>query len=163
MRPYLITFACLCSALAFVTAVPVPASNQELDVLQIPLSNGKELDVLTLGSRDQEQLIAERNKRTIGLLRDLFPDITKQLDQEINRFVNNILKQLGPIVLGTVLNPLNDHPRLPLNEADVDDELDVNANNGTLSNEFTVYEPDGDFERSQEKREDKSGKEKTEK
>ncbi|KNC32523.1 hypothetical protein FF38_03090 [Lucilia cuprina] len=42
MRPYLITFACLCSALAFVTAVPVPASNQELDVLQIPLSNGKD-------------------------------------------------------------------------------------------------------------------------
>lgn len=37
----------------------------------------QELDVLTLGSNDQEQLIAERNKRTIGLLRELFPDLTK--------------------------------------------------------------------------------------
>lgn len=37
----------------------------------------QELDVLTLGAREQEQLIAERNKRTIGLLRELFPDITK--------------------------------------------------------------------------------------
>lgn len=37
----------------------------------------QEIDVLTLGAKDQEQLIADRNKRTIGLLRELFPDITK--------------------------------------------------------------------------------------
>ncbi|XP_065365200.1 keratin, type I cytoskeletal 10 isoform X2 [Calliphora vicina] len=94
MRPYLITFACICSALAFVSAVPVPASNQELDVLQIPLSNGKELDVLTLGSRAEEQLIAERNKRTIGLLRDLFPDITKNGATDTQIDLSAINKQL---------------------------------------------------------------------
>lgn len=37
----------------------------------------QEIDVLTLGAKDQDQLIADRNKRTIGLLRELFPDITK--------------------------------------------------------------------------------------
>ncbi|KAM7347671.1 uncharacterized protein ACRADG_007191 [Cochliomyia hominivorax] len=94
MRPYLITFACLCSALAFVNAVPVPASNQELDVLQIPLSNGKELDVLTLGSQEQKDIIAERNKRTIGLLRELFPDITKNGATDTQIDLSAINKQL---------------------------------------------------------------------
>ncbi|XP_055909613.1 uncharacterized protein LOC129944291 [Eupeodes corollae] len=75
MRQHTVLFACLCSTIAIVSAVPLPASNQELDVLQIPLSNGKELDVLTLGTAEE---LAERNKRTVGLLRDLFPDITKQ-------------------------------------------------------------------------------------
>ncbi|XP_061387326.1 uncharacterized protein LOC133322336 isoform X2 [Musca vetustissima] len=94
MRPHLLSLACVCSVLAFVTAVPLPASNQELDVLQIPLSNGKELDVLTLGANDQEQLIAERNKRTIGLLRELFPDLTKNGATDTQIDLSAINKQL---------------------------------------------------------------------
>ncbi|XP_073831959.1 uncharacterized protein isoform X2 [Musca autumnalis] len=94
MRPHLLTLACVCSVFAFVSAVPLPASNQELDVLQIPLSNGKELDVLTLGANDQEQLIAERNKRTIGLLRELFPDLTKNGATDTQIDLSAINKQL---------------------------------------------------------------------
>lgn len=51
-------------------------------------------------------------------------------------------------MLGTALNPANDHPRFPLNEADVDDDLDINARNSTAPKEFTVFEPDEDFESS---------------
>ncbi|XP_070144430.1 uncharacterized protein [Drosophila kikkawai] len=86
----------LCSAVCLISAVPLPqpAGNQELDVLQIPLANGKEIDVLTLGAKDQEQLIADRNKRTIGLLRELFPDITKNGASDTQIDLSAINKQL---------------------------------------------------------------------
>ncbi|XP_017872396.1 PREDICTED: lisH domain-containing protein C1711.05 isoform X4 [Drosophila arizonae] len=94
-----------CSAVCLISAspLPLPAGNQELDVLQIPLANGKEIDVLTLGAKDQDQLIADRNKRTIGLLRELFPDITKQIDEQANRIISKLLRALGPTVLRTAI------------------------------------------------------------
>ncbi|XP_064555205.1 keratin, type II cytoskeletal 1 isoform X1 [Drosophila montana] len=86
----------LCSTLCVISASPLPhpAGNQELDVLQIPLTNGKEIDVLTLGAKDQDQLIADRNKRTIGLLRELFPDITKNGATDTKIDLSAINKQL---------------------------------------------------------------------
>ncbi|XP_068158716.1 uncharacterized protein [Drosophila tropicalis] len=88
----------LCSAICLISAIPLPqpqpAGNQELDVLQIPLANGKEIDVLSLGAKDQEQLIADRNKRTIGLLRELFPDITKNGATDTQIDLSAINKQL---------------------------------------------------------------------
>ncbi|XP_017852712.1 uncharacterized protein LOC108606786 isoform X4 [Drosophila busckii] len=83
----------VCSSFCLISAIPLPG-NQELDVLQIPLTNGQEIDVLTLGSKDQEQLIAERNKRTIGLLRELFPDITKNGATDTQIDLSAINKQL---------------------------------------------------------------------
>ncbi|KAI9590185.1 hypothetical protein GQX74_008353 [Glossina fuscipes] len=53
-----------------------------------------EIDVLTLGSKEQEALIAERNKRTIGLLRELFPDITKDVATDTQIDLSAINKQL---------------------------------------------------------------------
>ncbi|XP_034658521.1 uncharacterized protein LOC117895138 isoform X7 [Drosophila subobscura] len=150
----------LCSAVCLISAVPVPqpqpAGNQELDVLQIPLANGKEIDVLTLGANDQEQLIADRNKRTIGLLRELFPDITKEINMQINRLVNNVLSRVGPIVLGTALNPLFDgqHSQRPSGEdededADVDGPKDQRPSSDkdyeSLPEELTQFEPDREF------------------
>ncbi|XP_034477594.1 uncharacterized protein LOC117784083 isoform X2 [Drosophila innubila] len=85
---------CITVSLISASPLPQPASNQELDVLQIPLPNGKEIDVLTLGSQDQEQLIADRNKRTIGLLRELFPDITKNGATNTKIDLSAINKQL---------------------------------------------------------------------
>lgn len=52
---------------------------------------------------------------------------------------------MGPTVFGTALNPINDHPRYPLREEDVDDDLDINGNNSTIPMELTVYEPDEEF------------------
>ncbi|XP_016988579.1 uncharacterized protein LOC108051116 isoform X4 [Drosophila rhopaloa] len=95
----------LCSAVCLISAVPLPqpAGNQELDVLQIPLANGKEIDVLTLGAKDQETLIADRNKRTIGLLRELFPDITKEIDSIVNRIIAQVIRVAGPGLLNSIL------------------------------------------------------------
>ncbi|XP_037937633.1 uncharacterized protein LOC119671169 isoform X2 [Teleopsis dalmanni] len=94
MKQHIFALACLCSAAVLISAVPLPANNKELDVLQIPLANGKELDVLTLGAKDQEQIIADRNKRTIGLLRELFPDITKNIATDTQIDISAINKQL---------------------------------------------------------------------
>ncbi|XP_073831958.1 uncharacterized protein isoform X1 [Musca autumnalis] len=132
MRPHLLTLACVCSVFAFVSAVPLPASNQELDVLQIPLSNGKELDVLTLGANDQEQLIAERNKRTIGLLRELFPDLTKTIDDIVNRIIAQVIRVAGPDVLRAVLGNRSSTPRTNIDadfDDDDEDEEDVGSSN----------------------------------
>ncbi|XP_016954575.1 uncharacterized protein LOC108027577 isoform X3 [Drosophila biarmipes] len=93
---HLLAILVLGSAACLISAVPLPqpAGSQELDVLQIPLANGKEIDVLTLGAKDQETLIADRNKRTIGLLRELFPDITKNGATDTQIDLSAINKQL---------------------------------------------------------------------
>ncbi|XP_016937200.3 uncharacterized protein [Drosophila suzukii] len=97
-RQHFLAILVLGSAACLISAVPLPqpqpAGNQELDVLQIPLANGKEIDVLTLGAKDQETLIADRNKRTIGLLRELFPDITKNGATDTQIDLSAINKQL---------------------------------------------------------------------
>ncbi|XP_034113528.1 uncharacterized protein LOC133847748 isoform X6 [Drosophila sulfurigaster albostrigata] len=142
-----------CSAVCLINASPLPqpAGNQELDMLQIPLANGKEIDVLTIGTKDQEQLIADRNKRTIGLLRELFPDITKEINEQINRLANNILQRVGPVVLGTVLNPQLERtsPRKPSTQDDDNDNdvaLPINMDYEMLPEELTKFEPDKDFD-----------------
>ncbi|XP_034477618.1 uncharacterized protein LOC117784083 isoform X5 [Drosophila innubila] len=138
---------CITVSLISASPLPQPASNQELDVLQIPLPNGKEIDVLTLGSQDQEQLIADRNKRTIGLLRELFPDITKEINMQINRLVNNILQRVGPVILGTVLNPELSSPRKPIVDADDNDiALPLDKDYESLPEELTNFNPDKDFD-----------------
>ncbi|XP_054087847.1 uncharacterized protein LOC105213921 isoform X1 [Zeugodacus cucurbitae] len=120
--------ACLCSAaVVLVSAVPLPAGNQELDVLQIPLSDGKEIDVLTLGAKDQEQIIAERNKRTIGLLRELFPDITKQIDDIVNRIIGQVIRVAGPSLLPALLG--NNRPTTERSDFDADFEDDDDTSN----------------------------------
>ncbi|KAM8718729.1 hypothetical protein ACLKA7_001443 [Drosophila subpalustris] len=95
---------CITAYIINASPLPQPADNQELDVLHIPLTNGKEIDVLTLGSKDQEQLIADRNKRTIGLLRELFPDITKEIDSIVNRIIAQVIRVAGPGLLNSILS-----------------------------------------------------------
>ncbi|XP_030379478.1 uncharacterized protein LOC115627793 isoform X5 [Scaptodrosophila lebanonensis] len=152
----------LCSLICMINAVPLPAGNQELDVLQIPLANGKEIDVLTLGAKDQEQLIADRNKRTIGLLRELFPDITKQIDEQANRIISKLLRTLGPTVLRTAIQGNTANSARTTFDADFDDDDDDNktdsgssgsgssssdSDSGTrVSIELPTFEPDDDNE-----------------
>ncbi|XP_043658930.1 uncharacterized protein LOC122623698 isoform X6 [Drosophila teissieri] len=157
-RQHILALLILGSAACLISAVPLPAnSNSELDVLQIPLANGKEIDVLTLGAKDQETLIADRNKRTIGLLRELFPDITKEINVQINRLVNNVLQRVGPVVLGTILNPAFDrgiNPRQPAKDNDDDDDAgdDMVADSkdyDQLPEDLTDFQPDGQFAQEQ--------------
>ncbi|XP_039498006.1 uncharacterized protein LOC120455672 isoform X4 [Drosophila santomea] len=107
-RQHILALLILGSAVCLISAVPLPLpqpanGNSELDVLQIPLANGREIDVLTLGAKDQETLIADRNKRTIGLLRELFPDITKEIDSIVNRIIAQVIRVAGPGLLNTIL------------------------------------------------------------
>uniref|UniRef100_A0A1A9X0C2 Uncharacterized protein n=1 Tax=Glossina brevipalpis TaxID=37001 RepID=A0A1A9X0C2_9MUSC len=133
MTPFVLAIVWMCNVLTFVNAVPLPAveHNRELDMLQIPVSNGKEIDVLTLGSKEQEVLIAERNKRTIGLLRELFPDITKQIDSIVNRIIAQVIRVAGPDLLRSVLSnrPSSQRPNLAADFDDDDDDSDDNNNN----------------------------------
>ncbi|XP_039498008.1 uncharacterized protein LOC120455672 isoform X6 [Drosophila santomea] len=162
-RQHILALLILGSAVCLISAVPLPLpqpanGNSELDVLQIPLANGREIDVLTLGAKDQETLIADRNKRTIGLLRELFPDITKEINVQINRLVNNVLQRVGPVVLGTILNPAFDrglNPRQPAKEDD--DGIDSDGNDmeagskdyDQLPEDLTNFQPDGQFAQEQ--------------
>jgi len=134
MRHHILVFTCLCSAaVVFVAAIPLPANDRELDVLQIPLDNGKEIDVLTLGTKDQEQMIAERNKRTVGLLRELFPDITKQIDDQVNMIVAKILRTLGPTVLRTAIQGNTANQARSSFDADFDDDDDSSSSSSGSS------------------------------
>ncbi|XP_062537474.1 dentin sialophosphoprotein isoform X2 [Armigeres subalbatus] len=98
-----------CSALA-VMAIPVPEPNPDpapapapepktdIELMKIPLEGDQELDVITLVSSD-DQKINERNKRTIGILRELFPTISQILDQKIQMITSYLFRTLGPILL----------------------------------------------------------------
>lgn len=76
-------------------AVPLP--KESIDLVQIPLKNDKELDVLTLAEGDGT--INERNKRTIGILRELFPQLSKIIEQKLQMIIQFFVRTLGPILL----------------------------------------------------------------
>ncbi|XP_017094760.2 uncharacterized protein [Drosophila bipectinata] len=155
----LVLASVMCLVTISAVPLPSPAGNQELDVLQIPLSNGKEIDVLTLGAKDQEQMIADRNKRTIGLLRELFPDITKQIDEQANRIISKLLRTLGPTVLRTAIQGNSANAARTSFDADFDDDDSSSSSSSGSSTstssdssgtrvtiELPTFEPDDDNE-----------------
>uniref|UniRef100_A0A336MDK5 CSON013443 protein n=1 Tax=Culicoides sonorensis TaxID=179676 RepID=A0A336MDK5_CULSO len=79
------------------TAIPVPEEKpKSIELLKIPLKGDKELDILTLGD---EGTLKERNKRTIGVLRELFPELSKIIEQKIQGIVSVLFRTIGPILL----------------------------------------------------------------
>ncbi|XP_039432744.1 dentin sialophosphoprotein isoform X2 [Culex pipiens pallens] len=104
MKNLLLVTAVICSALVAVRANPVPEARPDpepktdIELMKIPLEGDKELDVITLvDSGDQK--INERNKRTIGILRELFPTISQILDQKIQMITSYLFRTIGPILL----------------------------------------------------------------
>nr|ADR66776.1 RE29457p [Drosophila melanogaster] len=167
-RQHIMALLILGSAACHISAVPLPQpanGNSELDVLQIPLANGKEIDVLTLGAKDQESLIADRNKRTIGLLRELFPDITMQIDEQANRIISKLLRTLGPTVLCTAIQGNTANAARTGFDADFDDDDDESSKSSSSTStstsggdsgtrvtiELPTFEPDDDNEIDAEK------------
>ncbi|XP_014206568.1 uncharacterized protein LOC106638052 isoform X2 [Copidosoma floridanum] len=83
-----ILVACLCIASA----------------VSLPFNNG-------LQSQALDQLMVDetvndptfRSKRTIGILRQLFPDITKMIEDKVNAIVGEIIKIFGPVVFQSIL------------------------------------------------------------
>ncbi|XP_039498007.1 zinc finger CCHC domain-containing protein 10 isoform X5 [Drosophila santomea] len=148
-RQHILALLILGSAVCLISAVPLPLpqpanGNSELDVLQIPLANGREIDVLTLGAKDQETLIADRNKRTIGLLRELFPDITKQIDEQANRIISKLLRTLGPTVLRTAIQGNTANAARTSFDADFDDDDDESSKSSSSSSSSSTTTSSGD-------------------
>ncbi|XP_055632478.1 uncharacterized protein LOC129772960 isoform X2 [Toxorhynchites rutilus septentrionalis] len=104
MKSLLVVTAVICSVLVATLANPVPEAKPDpdpktdMELMRIPLDEDKELDVITLVSSD-DQKINERNKRTIGILRELFPTISQILDQKIQMITSYLFRTLGPIIL----------------------------------------------------------------
>ncbi|XP_052900453.1 uncharacterized protein LOC128306863 [Anopheles moucheti] len=107
---FLLATAVICSALALTLGVPVPSANPDpapepaaqpktdIELMKIPLDGDKELDVITLVN-SEDQKINERNKRTIGILRELFPTLSQILDQKIQMITSYLFRTIGPILL----------------------------------------------------------------
>jgi hypothetical protein len=91
---------------AVVYGNPIP-DGKSIDMLRIPLNNDKELDVLTLANEDGQ--LIERNKRTIGMLRQLFPTLSQvaandddtmdanAINEELTRVVREISEQTNTL------------------------------------------------------------------
>ncbi|CRK91111.1 CLUMA_CG004799, isoform A [Clunio marinus] len=78
-------------------SLPVAQPEESIDLINIPLSDNKELDVLTLAETDGT--INERNKRTIGILRELFPELSKMMERKLQMIIQFAIRTFGPILL----------------------------------------------------------------
>ncbi|XP_055297967.1 uncharacterized protein DDB_G0271670 isoform X1 [Sitodiplosis mosellana] len=115
------------SALCVLLAVAVPLPEQDVQLVQIPLEGNKELDILSLPENSQGEL-TERNKRTIGVLRQLFPELSKKTEQVIEETVQLILpiilRNVGPLLLRGGLGGLSGGGGAATNNDDDDDDFD---------------------------------------
>lgn len=71
---------------------------------------------------------------------------------QINRIVNNVLQRVGPVVLGTVLNPAFDrglNPRQPARDDKDDDDGDDKEKGSkdydSPDEDLTHFQPDSEF------------------
>ncbi|XP_028174528.1 uncharacterized protein LOC114363102 isoform X1 [Ostrinia furnacalis] len=110
----------LCAALAAVGAAPAPepAANPEpapnpepqpnpddrpeiIEIIAPAASAQETLATLNLGAPGSE--LSERNKRTIGILRQLFPTLTQIIEQKVQQITSQVLQTFGPVVLRAFL------------------------------------------------------------
>ncbi|KAJ6640285.1 hypothetical protein Bhyg_13035 [Pseudolycoriella hygida] len=161
----LIFLAC---ALCAVQAVPLPAEQpNELEILQIPLQGNKELDIVSLA--DDDGKINDRNKRTIGILRELFPELSKIVEQKIQMLIPIVLRTVGPIFLRSGLGGLggagnNKAPSFDDDDEDDDDNEDdkvskdentiSGANGRKVSISLPTFPPDDDDDDDDENEEE---------
>ncbi|XP_059058758.1 uncharacterized protein LOC131852137 isoform X1 [Achroia grisella] len=82
---------------------PSPADDRpEIIEIIAPAASAQEtLSTLNLGAPGSD--LSERNKRTIGILRQLFPTLTQIIEQKVQQITSVVLQTFGPIVLRTFL------------------------------------------------------------
>lgn len=68
---------------------------------------------------------------------------------QINRLANNILQRVGPVVLGTVLNPAFAGGAARKTSADNDTVLPIDNDYESLPEELTNFKPEEDFDSHQ--------------
>ncbi|XP_055713216.1 dentin matrix acidic phosphoprotein 1 isoform X2 [Phlebotomus papatasi] len=135
----------LVSVLVVVAALPVPSEEQpktSLDLLQIPLQNGKELDILSLA--DENGKLSERNKRTIDILRQLFPTISQIIEQKIQMILPILIRTVGPILLRGGLGGSSGGGGQTSNDDDDDIDSNGGSNDRKVSVSLPVFEPGSD-------------------
>ncbi|KYN23494.1 hypothetical protein ALC57_04078 [Trachymyrmex cornetzi] len=81
--------AVLC--LALVSSHPLPEDGLRSEAL----------DRLVMAEADSEAAL--RSKRTIGILRQLFPDISQRIESKVNSIIGEIIRVLGPVILRNIL------------------------------------------------------------
>ncbi|KYM97042.1 hypothetical protein ALC62_12307 [Cyphomyrmex costatus] len=90
MRLTILTLmAALC--LALVSSHPLPEDGLRSEAL----------DRLVMAEADSEAAL--RSKRTIGILRQLFPDISQRIESKVNSIIGEVIRVLGPVVLRNIL------------------------------------------------------------
>ncbi|CAO1397431.1 unnamed protein product [Diamesa serratosioi] len=141
------TLIALATIFCMVAAIPVPEAEQSISLVNIPLTGGKELDVITLA--DQDGSINERNKRTIGILRELFPQLSQLVEQKVNMIASFFIRTIGPILLrgglGGAGGTTNTQSRTkPTDDDDFDDfpSSEETGTKGSVKISLPTFAPD---------------------
>ncbi|XP_045454572.1 uncharacterized protein LOC123663981 [Melitaea cinxia] len=125
---------------------PAPADDNRPEIIEIiaPAASAHEtLATLNLGAPGSE--LSERNKRTIGILRQLFPTLTQIIEQKVQQITSMVLKIFGPIVLRAFLG--NSGGATKTNggggtiELEDDDDDDDDDDDKVVSSTSTTAEP----------------------
>ncbi|KOC71298.1 hypothetical protein WH47_00055 [Habropoda laboriosa] len=100
---------------------------------------------------------ALRSKRTIGILRELFPEVSQMVEQKVNMIVAEVIRALGPTVLRNALGNTQQRSGGSSSDgstataaspfADYDDEFNSTSDNGSkVSISLPTFPPDDDDE-----------------
>ncbi|CAF4840408.1 unnamed protein product [Pieris macdunnoughi] len=87
---------------------PDPALDSQPEIIEIiaPAASAQEtLATLNLGAAGSE--LSERNKRTVGILRQLFPQLTQIIEQKVQEITSTVLRVFGPVFLKVFLGNRN--------------------------------------------------------
>lgn len=147
MKYVFILATAMCVAL--VSSYPVP----EGDRLQ-----SEALDRLVMVEADDEA--AQRSKRTIGILRELFPEASQMIEQKVNSIVAEIIRVFGPTLLrgflgnnnpsggGDSARPSSDGTSAtaasPFDDDDDDTFRSTSSNGSKVSISLPTFPPDED-------------------
>lgn len=134
--------AVLTLAVAAPAPAPAPSAAPEADaaddnrpeIIEIiaPAASAQEtLNTLQLGAPGSD--LSERNKRTIGILRQLFPTLTQIIEQKVQQLTSMVLTTFGPVVLRAFLgnrggaggSPGTGGGTVELDDDDDDDDAEV--------------------------------------
>ncbi|XP_048478021.1 uncharacterized PE-PGRS family protein PE_PGRS10 isoform X2 [Plutella xylostella] len=95
----------LCAAAPAPAPAADPSDDSKPEIIEIiaPANPGAQetLASLDLGAPGSE--LGDRNKRTIGILRQLFPQLTQILEQKVQQLTSVVLQTFGPVVLRAFL------------------------------------------------------------
>ncbi|XP_050354826.1 uncharacterized protein LOC126776383 isoform X1 [Nymphalis io] len=118
---------------------PAPSDDNRPEIIEIiaPAASAQEtLTTLNLGAPGSD--LSERNKRTIGILRQLFPTLTQIIEQKVQEITSMVLKVFGPVVLRAFLGNRNGgRSNSGGGTIDLDDEDDDDDDDDTVASTTT--------------------------